>query len=342
MHRAEPSAPCAPSPPASFPLLLYFTLRRYLQAFNHVRVIAGALVSANLVNILFNWLLIYGHTFTLAGHTLHTAPLGVRGSGLATSIARLYQALFLALAVWLLDRRHRYGLFRIRHLRVEWLLLKRLLALGLPAGATILVEIAIFAVVTFLISTLGPTPLAGHEIALNCVSFTFMIPMGISAAASVRVGQAIGRRAPAEARAAGWTALLLSAAFMLLAAIAYLAIPHLLARAFTPSAAVIAATVPLFSVAAIFQIFDGLQITAMGALRGAGDTHSGLITHLCCYWLIGLPTGLFLGIHHHLGARGLWLGLCAALVVAGSILLLRWRHVGRGLSFTTAEPNSPV
>ena len=320
--------------PGVFPLLLYFTLRRYLQAFNHVRPIAVALLSANLINILFNWLLIYSHAWRPhlgdSGFTIGWSGLGVVGSGIATTLARLYLACFLALSLLQIDRRHIYGL-RSVSLRSEAHLLRRLLQLGLPVGATILVEIAIFAVVTFLISTLGPVPLAGHEIALNVISFTFMIPLGISAAASVRVGQAIGRRDPAAARAAGWTALTLSGAFMLAAAIGYLALPHLIARIFTPDAAVIAATVPLFAVAAIFQISDGLQVTAIGALRGTGDTHSGLITHLCCYWLLGLPAGIYLAFSRHLGARGLWLGLSVALTLAGCILLVRWHRVSRAL-----------
>lgn len=316
------------------PLLLYFTLRRYLQAFNHVRPIAAALISANLVNVLFDWLLIYGHLWHFqmggAGFNLGWPGLGVVGSGVATTLARVYLAGFLIVTLWRLDRRHSYGL-RAVSLRSEWKLLRRLLQLGMPAGATILVEIAIFAVVTFLISTLGPVALAGHEIALNVISFTFMIPLGISAAASVRVGQAIGRGDAPAARAAGWTALGLSAAIMLAAAVMYLAVPHGIARIFTPNTAVIAATVPLFGVAALFQICDGLQVTVIGALRGTGDTHSGLITHLCCYWILGLPIGIYLAFHRHLGARGLWLGLSLALILAGCILLYRWYHVSHAL-----------
>ena len=279
--------------------------------------------------------MIYGHSFHPqfgdVSLTLGWSALGVEGSGIATTLARTYQAIFLATAIWILDRRHGYGLRKVS-LQAEWLLLKRLLQLGVPAGATILVEIAIFAVVTFLISRFGPVPLAGHEVALNCISFTFMIPLGISAAASVRVGQAIGRSDLPGARAAGWCALALSGGFMLCASAAYLAVPHLIARIFTPAPEVIAATVPLFAIAALFQFCDGLQVTAMGALRGTGDTHSGLITHLCTYWLVGLPIGLYLGFTRHMGARGLWLGLCAALILAGAVLLFRWARVSRDLT----------
>jgi MATE family multidrug resistance protein len=316
----------------TLPLLLTFTLRRYLQAFNHVRIIAAALVSANLINLFFDWLLIFAHDWrwSLMGARLHLAwpAYGVVGSGIATSLARLYQAAFSIVAILILNRRNRYGLLAsgvLQSLKPHWQSLRRLLALGAPAGATILVEIAIFAVVTSLIATLGPVALAGHEIALNCISFTFMVPLGISAAASVRVGQAIGRGSPAEARAAGWAAIFLGGTFMLFAAALFVGAPHAVASGFTHDLPVIAATVPLLYIAALFQFCDGLQVTAIGALRGAGDTHSGLITHLCSYWLLGLPLGTYLCFHQHLGARGLWLGLSAALIVTGITMLLRWR-----------------
>ena len=311
------------------PLMLYFALRRYLQAFNHVRIIAATLISANLVNVLFDWLLIFGHDFRIAGLHLAWSAKGVVGSGIATSLARLYQLAFMLIALLIVDRRNHYDLLARGSsiLKPHWQSLRRLLALGLPSGGTILVEIAIFAVVTNLIATLGPVALAGHEIALNCISTTFMIPLGISAAASVRVGQAIGRKSASEAKAAGWAAIALSSLVMLCAAILFLALPYPLAAGFTHDAPVIAATVPLLYIASFFQLCDGLQITAIGALRGAGDTHSGLITHLCSYWLLGLPLGIFLCFHQHLGARGLWLGLSASLIVTGLVLLQRWRTI---------------
>ncbi len=311
-----------------FPLLLYFTMRRYLQAFNHVRLIAATLVSANLINVLFDWLLIFGHRFQVGTWVLEWSPLGVVGSGIATSLARVYQAVFLIAAITWVDRRNGYGLLagaRVS-LRPHWESLRRLIVLGAPAGGTILVEIAVFAVITAVIATLGAVPLAGHEIALNCVSFTFMIPLGISAAASVRVGQAIGRGSVDQARFAGGTAIALGASAMGVCAAVYLAVPHGLAAVFTHDAGVIGAAVPLFLIAAVFQFFDGLQVTATGALRGLGDTHSAFLTHLCSYWLLGLPLGLYLCFPQKLGARGLWMGLCASLLLTGVVLLLRWRR----------------
>ncbi len=332
--------------PGVLPLLVYFALRRHLQAFNHVRVIAVTLISANLVNFVFDWLLLFPHDwrFSFGGGSsalhLHWQSLGPVGSGIATSLARLYQAVALTAAILWLDRRRGYGLRRIS-LRPEAARLRRLLRLGLPVGAMLLVEIGIFGVVTFLIGTMSAGTLAGHEVALNVVSFTFMIPLGLSAAAGVRVGQAIGRGDAAGAEAAGWAALVLSAAVMVVASAVLALFPHAIARVFTPDLAVIAATVPLFGVAAVFQLFDGVQVTALGALRGAGDTYSGLLTHLCTYWLLGMPLGIWLAFRRDWGARGLWTGLCCALVLAGSILLMRWARVSRRLRHTLG-PSEPV
>ena len=307
-------------------LFLYFTLRRYLQAFNHVRPIAVALVTANLCNAFGNWLLIYGHSWG----PIHIPALGITGSGLATSISRAYLALFVAATVWRVERQHNYGLrSMLRH--IESSRLTRLTLLGAPAGAQIFVEIAIFATVTFLIGTMGALPLSGHEIALNCASFTFMVPFAISAAAAVRVGQAIGRKAPQEAAAAGWAAILFGAACMATFSAILFLFPHPIARAFTPDPNVIAATIPLLFVAALFQFFDGLQITATGALRGAGNTHAGLIVQIVGYWIIGLPIGYLLAFRLHHGAVGLWLGLCAGLIVAGTALTTVWHRTTQKL-----------
>jgi MATE family multidrug resistance protein len=312
-------------------LYLYFTLRRYLQAFNHVRPIAVALVTANLINAIGDWLLIFGHSWG----PIHIPALGVAGAGLATSVSRCYLALFLVVALWRIERRHHYGLLSMaRHFEPSRI--RRLALLGAPAGGQIFVEIAIFGLVTFLIGTMGRLPLAGHEIALNCASFTFMVPYAISAAAAVRVGQAIGRKAPHEAASAGWAAIALGAGVMACFSAILLVFPHLIASSFTEDPTVIAATIPFLLVAAIFQFFDGLQITATGALRGAGNTHAGLIVHFIGYWIIGLPIGCLITFRLHHGAVGLWLGLCAGLIIAGTALTTIWRHTTKNLK-TSAQ-----
>jgi multidrug resistance protein, MATE family len=328
----------------TLPLLLYFTLRRYLQAAHHGRPIAFALISANLVNAAADWLLIYGHDWghrwQIAGHRIAIPAFGVVGSSWATSFARLYLMLVLLAALLLADRRHGYGIRAGLRLpisrRVEYQHMRRLFLLGAPAGASIFVEIAIFALVTSLIATFGRLQLAGHEVALQCASTTFMVPFAISAATAVRVGHAIGRMRTGAATAAnvvaaGWSGVGAGAAFMLCASVLLLTIPAQIARLFTPDHAIIAAAVPLLLVAAGFQFFDGIQITATGALRGAGNTHTPFLTHLICYWFVGMPLGILLGFHEKLGAAGLWLGLLVALTCVAFAMCFLWRRTTRAL-----------
>src|SRR3984885_14033358 len=313
-------------------LFLYFTLRRYLQAFNHVRPIAWALVTANLINIVGDWLLIFGHSWG----PINIPGLGVAGAGLSTSISRCYLALFMIVSLWRIERRHHYGLLSMaRHFEPNRI--RRLAFLGAPAGGQIFVEISIFGLVTFLIGTMGPLPLSGHEIALNCASFTFMVPFAISAAGAVRVGQAIGRKAPHEAASAGWAAIALGAGAMACFSAILLLFPHLIAASFTEGPAVIAASVPLLLGAAIFQFFRGLQITATGALPGAGNTHAGLVVQIIGYWIIGLPIGYLIAFRYHRGAVGLWLGLCAGLIVAGVALTTIWHRTTKKLSAANSQ-----
>lgn len=308
------------------PLLLWLVLRRYLQAFNHVRPIAFTLVTANAINILFNWLFIYGHRWG----RLTIPAWGVTGSGWSTTLSRYYQAAAMICFLLYYEHRHSYGLLRTRW-QYDPQRMRELLALGLPVGGQIFVEIAVFGTVTAIISTMGALPLAGHQIALDCASFTFMVPMAISTATSVRVGQAIGRRDMIGARDAGWSGILLSSTFMLSASAIFITMPRLIARGFSPSPAVIAATVPLLFIVAVFQLFDGLQMTATGALRGAGNTRIGLYVHVTCYWVLGLPIGLYFGFHQGLGAAGLWIGLCCGLILAGITLTTIWWKTTRSV-----------
>jgi MATE family multidrug resistance protein len=318
------------------PLFLYFVFRRYLQAFNHVRPIAAAVVSANLVNAGLDWLLLFGHRWDFGGHVLAIKAYGVVGSAVSSALARLYLAIFVGGAVWWLDRRHEYGVAKAER-TLEWERLMRLVKLGAPIGGQIFVEISIFAAVTALIGTLGAVPLAGHEIALNTVAFTFMVPFAISAAGTVRVGQAVGRGSAPDARASGWTAILLGAGFMLCMAVLLVSMPRTIARWFTHDAVVVAAAVPLLMVGAAFQFFDGVQVTATGALRGVGITKSGLAAQVLGYWVIGLPVGIWLGFTRKWGAAGLWVGLASGLMVAGVGLAAVWvRALRRGIGTRTA------
>jgi MATE family multidrug resistance protein len=303
---------------STLPLVLYFALRRYLQAMSIVKPVVFTLISANLVNLLGNWMLVYGH--------LGMPALGVAGSGWSTCISRVYMVIALAIAAVYYDHKRSSGLWRASR-RMEPRRMMELLRLGFPAASQLLAEIGAFAMATFLIGRLGALSLAGHQIALNIASFTYMVPLGISSAAAVRVGQGLGARDVQAAARAGWTALFFGACFMSCAGLTLLVFAHPIARIYTPQAEVVRAGVVLLRVAAVFQLFDGLQVVATGALRGAGNTRTPMLANLFGYWVVGLPLGALLCFRSHLGAAGMWVGLCVALIVIGTFLAVVWQRM---------------
>jgi MATE family multidrug resistance protein len=235
-------------------------------------------------------------------------------------------AAFLVFTALLHDREERHRLPRIP-LRLDWSRLGRLVGLGLPAGFQLLLEIGVFALTTILAARLAPSALAAHQIAINAASVSYMVPLGVSSAAAVRVGQALGRRDRPGAATAGWTALGLGSLFMAFAALLFVSVPGWIIRAFTTDPAVGAVGVHLLYVAAVFQLFDGLQVVAIGALRGAGDTRTPMLWNLVGYWVLGLPVGYVLCFRYGQGAVGLWIGLSLGLIVVGSILLRAWMRL---------------
>ncbi len=301
---------------STLPLALYFVLRRYLQSMGVVKPVVFALVSANLVNLAGNWALVYGH--------LGLPALGVPGSGWSTCVSRIYMAAVLGVAAVYYDRKRNSGLWQARR-RIDTERIRTLLRLGFPAACQLLFEIGGFTCATFLIGKLGPVPLAGHQIALNVASFTYMVPLGIGSAAAVRVGHAVGARDVDAASRSGWTALLFGGCFMSLSGLCLFLFNHDIARVYSPERDVIQAGATLLIVAAVFQLFDGLQVVATGALRGAGNTRTAMLANLLGYWVFGLPLGALLCFPMKLGAVGMWMGLCLALVVVGSSLLVVWR-----------------
>jgi len=317
----------------TLPLLLYFAVRRCMQAMDIVRPIAFALVTANLINAGGNLILIYGKFGVHA--------MGAVGSGWSTSWARIYlSAVLVGYLLWY-DRRHRTRLLRTP-IQPDFRRIRRLIALGLPTAMQITLEVGVFALVTALIGRLGAVALASHQIALNTVSFTYMVPLGISSAAAVRVGQAIGRKDPQGAAAAGGTAIFLGAAFMTAMSIVLLIIPRWIARAYTPDQAIIHSTVYLLAAGAAFQLFDGLQTVATGALRGLGDTRTPMLCHFTAYWIIGLPLGYWLCFRRGWGAFGLWAGLSLALILIGIVLLIVWQQRVRHLAISLPKNAYPV
>jgi multidrug resistance protein, MATE family len=300
--------------PGVFPFYAFIVFRQSLQAMGRVAPVLWTVLAANALNAGLNWVFIFGH--------FGSPPLGVAGASVATSISRWVMAVaLLALAsheIW--PRLHPW---RPETGAVRPLL--RMLRLGLPVGAQYLLEYGAFAAAALLMGLLGTTQMAAHQIAINLASFTFMVPLGVSAATAVLVGQAIGAGDEARARRSAMAGLACGTAFMCLSALVFRLFPEPLARAYTNDATVIALTASLIPIAGVFQVFDGIQAVAAGVLRGIGDTHSPAVINIIGFWVIGLPVCWMLAFRLGGGALGLWWGIVVGLGVVAAILLVRVR-----------------
>jgi MATE family multidrug resistance protein len=201
--------------------------------------------------------------------------------------------------------------------------LVRTLGLGTPIGIQFQLEFAAFGVIAVLMGVMGTVEMAAHQVAINLASLTFMVPLGVSAAAAVRVGNAVGRTDGGAARRAASAALACGAGFMAVTALLFLALPSQLAGAYTSESHVLSLAATLIPIAGVFQVFDGLQVVSSGVLRGLGDTRTPMIVNLLGFWLVGVPISLGLAFVLDRGPTGLWWGFVFGLGAVAVLLLAR-------------------
>lgn len=302
------------------PWLLFQALRNFLSALERPRWILIVSAAGVFLNAVLSWALIFGR--------LGLPELGIFGGGLGSSIVWGLLCIGL-LAVVATDRRfRRYRLFG-RWWRPDWPRLGQMLRLGLPIGLAFGFEVTVFAAAIYLMGLIDEASVAAHAIALQVAALTFMVPLGLSQAATVRVGRALGRGDRAGIARAGWTALALSIAFMTLMALVIWLFPRELVTLFlgdeAANARVIELAVAFLTMAAAFQIFDGAQVVAAGMLRGLHDTRAPMLIAVFCYWGVGIGVGVWLAFGAGWQGVGLWAGLAAGLGLAAALLIARWR-----------------
>lgn len=305
------------------PLLLFLVIRAYLQALAITRPMIVAMVAANIINFGGDILLVFG-----AGPI---PALGAAGAALSTVASSLIEVAIVAAAAKSIEipphaenLRAWNGAEILRAFRAGW-------PVALQLGA----EVGLFALAGVLAALLGTVPLAAHQVVLGLASFTYTAALGIANAGSVRVGIAVGSRDVRATQRAGRAAFIGGASIMSIGALAFAFAPGTLARVVTNKPEVIAAAIPLFIIAALFQLSDGLQAVGSGVLRGAGDTHYGFAANLIGHWLIGAPIALFLAFNRRMGVAGLWWGLCAGLTAVALMLVHRFERL-------SASPIVPV
>lgn len=297
-----------------YPFYGFVVVRQSLQAMGKIRALLWTVATANVVNVFLNWILIYGN--------LGAPELGAVGSGWGTSLSRWFMMLMLMMVAWPLLRP---SLRPLRRDVLQLAPLARLLRVGAPIGVQQSLEFGVFGAAGLLIGLMGTIPVASHQVALQLAALTFMIPLGVAQATSVLVGQAVGRADPPGARRAAGAGLLVGAGFMSVTAALFLLIPEPLAAVFSVDQSVIATAATLLPIAGVFQIVDGLQVVAAGALRGVADTRVPMILNFVGFWLVGLPVCVVLGLGLDQGPTGVWWGLAIGLGVVAILLLRRLR-----------------
>ena len=305
---------------AVLPFYGYIILRSFISALERpgwALVIVFAAVAANAC---FNWLFMFGH--------FGFPAMGIAGSGIATTLSSVLMFAGMAVVVLVERQFRRYRLFG-RFWRADWPRFWGLLRLGLPIAGILAFEVTIFNAAALLMGLIDADSLAAHAIAIQISSITFMVPLGLNQAVTVRVGLAHGAGNPEGVSRAGWTAYVIGVAFMALMALMMILWPRLLISAFIDlsapaNARVIGLAVSFLVFAALFQIFDGAQAVAAGMLRGLHDTKIPMIYAAIGYWGIGLPLGVLLAFHFGFNGVGIWAGLSIGLAVVAALLLGRW------------------
>lgn len=307
------------------PALGVMVMKSYLAALERTQVILWVTLLAAAVNALANYMLIFGNW---------GAPeLGLRGSAIASLIVQILSCVvimgYAALAL------PRYSLF-VRLWRPDWDAFFLVARLGVPIGFTMLAEVCLFAAATLMMGWIGTIELAAHGVALQLASVTFMLHLGLSNAATVRAGNALGRRDPLHLTRGAAVAIALSMFIALVTIVIFVLVPEALIGLFLDSdepnrGKIVAVGTILLLMAGVFQLMDAGQVMAMGLLRGLRDTKMPMIYAAISYWLIGAPCSYLFGFVFGFGGPGIWAGLAVGLAVAGALMMVRFWRLGPGM-----------
>ncbi len=308
-----------------FPMIAAAVLRIFVSALGRPVIATVITFGALFVNVLGNWVLVFGH--------LGMPALGLHGSAISSVMTSVLMLVAYVVVIQRDRRLRRYHLFG-NWWRTEWSRFFDMLRIGTPISLTILAEAGLFTGAAFLMGRIGEAELAGHTIALQVAALAFQIPFGVAQAATIRVGLAYGARDHRGIAHAGQASLVLGIGFMAFTALLMWLFPGLVLSIYVDvdaarNAALVGFAMQFLVVAAAFQLFDGAQAVAAGVLRGLQDTRTPMIIAICGYWIAGYGTAIYLGFWTPLAGVGVWIGLAVGLVVVSAVLLLRWRMRGR-------------
>jgi multidrug resistance protein, MATE family len=297
------------------PMMIFQSYRQFAEGVNYLKPAMIIMLFANLVNILANWIFIYGN--------LGMPSLGLTGAGIATISSRVFMAASLMVVIMRSPKMKRFDP-TLNYRKIDFTMIRRLLAIGIPAGFQYFFEVGAFAASAIMVGWMGTMPLAAHQISLNLASISFMVAMGISSAGTIRVSNAVGRKDVAGTRAAGFSATFLCIVFMAFAGLIFILFRFFLPALYLDDSAIIEISANLLIIVAFFQISDGTQAVGLGILRGITDMKIPTFITFAAYWLIGLPCGYLLAFKFNMGISGIWYGLLISLTASAALMMLRF------------------
>jgi MATE family multidrug resistance protein len=297
------------------PVMIFQTYKQFSEGLTLMRPAMIITLLANLVNVFVNWVLIYGN--------LGMPALYLPGAGWATFSTRMLMAISFILYVYFSERYKPYDP-TLHYRRIDFSMIKKILKIGVPGGLQFFFEVGAFVGSAIIIGWLGTNELAAHQIGINLASISFMVALGISTAATIRVGNAVGRDDKAGIRKTGITAILLAAGFMGVFGIIFIVFRWFLPTFYIDDMAVIEIAASLLVIAALFQLSDGTQAVGIGLLRGLADAKVPMFITFIAYWIVGLPGGYLLGFTFGYGVQGIWIALFVALTVSAVLLSVRF------------------
>ena len=302
------------------PVLIFQAYRQFSEGLFSMKPAMVIIIAANILNALLNWIFIFGHWGFPA--------MGLQGAGFSTFGTRTVMAGALAGYI-LISRKFKPFGPGLHFKNINWQMMGKLVKLGLASAFQNFFEVGAFAGAAVLVGWFGPKELAAHQIALNMAAITFMFGLGISASASVRVGNAVGRKDFVYARWAGFISVVLSAVVMGSFGIMFVILRKQLPQLYVTDVSTIKIASSLLIIAALFQISDGVQVVSLGVLRGLADTRFPTIITFIAYWVIGLPSGYLFGFVMNYRAQGVWVGLFLGLTVSALLLTTRFHKLTR-------------
>ena len=315
------------------PLLLYMALRRYLQSVNRVLLIAISLLTANVINWLGDYAFLFGH---FGAHRM-----GIAGSGWATCIVRLYMLALLAAGFVLTSRKLRTPL-TLAQLRPDFKRLRLLSRIGWPDALENITDLGFSTFMSIVCARLGATLLAAHQVVLDLDAFVYMVPLGLSYATVVRVGQSAGEQSVPGVRRSANASLLLGMGYIAIASLLFAGFPRLWAGLYTTDPAVIAAAAPVFLICGILQFGDAANVLFSAALTGLGDTRTPFLANTALYWILGMPLSYYLAFYTPMSLNGLWVGRGVAAILTGTAMAFAWRVRLRQVSGLSAKRLAPL